>query len=113
MARAMMLVASNSTDAERIPDFHAWYELHLKELLELEGITSATRWEASPHQLIPGVDGIDGRRFLALYQIECDDVEAVRNHIRDSSPDRSHSELLELDPLPITMIFEHLGEWGA
>jgi hypothetical protein len=113
MARAMMLVASSSTDEERISDFNEWYTRHVGELLEVEGIVSATRWEASPHQLLPGTPGIDGRRFLALYEIECDDVEAVRNRIRDTSSDRTHSDLLQLDPLPITLLFEHLGEWRA
>ena len=111
MPRALMLVASNSTDESRIDDFHAWYDLHIQELLALPGMISATRWEASVHQLIPGLDSIDGRRFLALYQIECDDVEAMRDHINKTSGDRTHSESLELDPLPVTLLFEQRGEW--
>lgn len=106
-----MLVASRPTDTNRTSDFHDWYALHVQELLELDGIRSATRWEASDHQLIPGTEGLDGRRFLALYEIECDDVEAMRNEINATSPNRSHSELLEMDPLPITVLFEHLGDW--
>jgi hypothetical protein len=113
MARALMMVVSSSTDEERIVEFNDWYAEHVQELLQVEGIVSATRWEASPHQLLPGAGGIEGRRFLALYEIECDDVEAVRNRIRDTSPKRSHSDLLQLDPLPITLLFEHLGEWNA
>lgn len=113
MARAMMLVAANATSADRGDEFNDWYALHVQELLQLEGIVSATRWEASPHQLLPGSDGIEGRRFLALYEIECEDVEKIRNRIRDTSGDRSHSDALELDPLPVTLLFEHLGEWTA
>ena len=112
MPRALMLVASSTTDPERVDDFHTWYELHVQELLALDGIDKATRWEASPHQLIPGLDSIDGRRFLALYEIECDDVEAMRDRINATSGDRTHSELLELDPLPVTLLFEHRGEWS-
>jgi hypothetical protein len=111
MPRALMLVASRPTDPKRVDEFNDWYALHVQELLGIESIVSATRWEASPHQLIPGSDGIDGRRFLAIYEIECDDIEAVRNEINRTSPSRSHSDLLELDPLPITLLFEHLGEW--
>ncbi len=113
MARALMLVASSSTDADRMGEFNDWYARHIQELLQVEGIISATRWEASSHQLLPSTDGIEGRRFLALYEIECDNVEAVRNRIRDSSNNRTHSDLLELDPLPITLLFEHLGEWSS
>ena len=113
MPRALMLVASSTTDPDRIDAFHEWYALHVQELLSLEGIQKATRWEASAHQLIPGLDSIDGRRFLALYEIECDDVEAMRDRINRTSGERTHSDLLELDPLPVTLLFEHLGEWTA
>ncbi|MHA7840056.1 MAG: hypothetical protein ACX98W_21540 [bacterium] len=111
MPRALMLVASSSRDETRLEEFNAWYARHVEELLQLEGIVSATRWQASPHQLLPGADGIGGRRFLALYEIECDDLEAMRDRIRATSGDRTHGDLLEIDPLPLTLLFESLGEW--
>ena len=113
MARALMLVASRPTDPERVDAFHEWYALHVQELLALDGIRKATRWEASAHQLIPGLDSIEGRPFLALYEIECDDVEAMRDRINQTSGDRTHSDLLELDPLPVTLLFEQIGEWKS
>jgi hypothetical protein len=113
MARALMLVAANATDPDRIDAFHAWYAEHVRELLQLEGIVSATRWEASPHTLLPGLDQVDGRRFLTLYEIECDDLERMRDRIRETSADRTHSDTLELSPPPITLLFEFLGEWKA
>ncbi|MBW2448147.1 MAG: hypothetical protein JRG83_19805 [Deltaproteobacteria bacterium] len=112
MTRALMLVASSATDEDRVDEFNEWYDRHVQELLQLEGIVSATRWEASEHALIPGLDSIDGRRFLALYEIECDDLEALRDRISRTSADRSHSDTLELDPLPVTLLFEHRGSWG-
>lgn len=111
MARAMMLVASNTTDPERVADYHDWYAAHVRELLEVDGLVAATRWAVSPHTLIPGLDAIDGRRFVALYEIECDDLEAVRDRIVETSPQRSHSDLLEMDPPPLTVLLEPLGEW--
>jgi hypothetical protein len=111
--RALMLVASNVTDEDRVDEFNEWYDRHVQELLQLEGIVSATRWEVSEHELIPGLDSIDGRRFLALYEIECDDLEAMRDRIDRTSGDRSHSETLELDPLPVTLLFEHRSSWGG
>ena len=113
MPRALMLVAANATDTDRVEEFNAWYEDHVQELLSLEGIVSASRWQASPHALIPGLDSIDGRTFLALYQIECDDLKAMRDRINRTSGERTHSDTLELSPLPITLLFEHLGEWKA
>ena len=108
MPRALMLVASNAVAAERVDEFHTWYEEHVRELLEVEGIVSATRWELSDHQLLPGADGIEGRRFLALYEIECESVEAVRDRILATSGDRTHSDTLEMSPLPVTLLFERL-----
>ncbi len=113
MARALMLVASNATDESRIDEFNSWYEEHVQEILQLEGMISASRWEASAFPLIPGLTAIEGRRFLALYEIECEDVEAMRDLINRTSADRTHSDTLELDPLPITLIFENRGEWKA
>ena len=111
MPRALMLVASNATDDQRVDDFTDWFALHVQELLALPGIVSATRWQGSPQTLIPGVGDIEGRRFLALYEIECDDLEAMRDRINATSPQRTHSDTLELDPLPVTLLFEFLGEW--
>ena len=111
MTRALMLVASNPTDPERVDEFSDWYALHVQEILQVEGIVSATRWETSPLQLLPDSNGLAGRRFLALYEIECDDLEVVRDRIRSTSGDRTHSDLLESKPLPVTLLFEHRGEW--
>jgi hypothetical protein len=113
MPRAIMLVVANATDEARVDEFNVWYAQHVQELLSLEGIVSASRWHASPHTLIPGLDSIDGRRFLAIYQIECDDLEAMRDRINQTSGERTHSDTLELSPLPITLLFEHIGEWTA
>ena len=113
MPRALMLVASNTTDEGRTDEFNDWYALHVQELLELEGMISATRWEAADDAIIPGLTAIEGRRFLALYEIECDDLAAMRDRINQSSPNRSHSDLLQMDPLPITLLFEYRGEWTS
>ena len=60
MARALMLVASNTRDETRVDEFNEWYSRHVEELLQLDGIVSATRWQLSPHQLLPGADGVAG-----------------------------------------------------
>jgi hypothetical protein len=113
MVRALMLVAANATDPDPLDTFHDWYAQHVQELLALEGIVSATRWQASPHTLLPGLDRLDGRRFLALYEIECEDLERMRDRILETSADRTHSDSLELSPPPVTLLFEFLGEWQA
>jgi hypothetical protein len=107
--RGLFLVFSNATSPERIRDFNRWYdESHLRELLQVPGVVAATRYELDEAQMMPGEDGF-GRRFLAVYEIEAEDLEQVRDAVRATSSDRSHSDALELDPLPAMAIFRQLG----
>ncbi|MAG31638.1 MAG: hypothetical protein CL908_12190 [Deltaproteobacteria bacterium] len=107
--RGLMLVFSNSTDPGRIAEFNRWYdEIHLREVLQVPGVVGATRYELDEDQMMPGDDGF-GRRFLAIYEIEAEDLGRVRDVLRSTSGERSHSDLLELDPLPAMAIFRQLG----
>ena len=103
------MVFSNATSDEAVPDFNRWYdEVHLRELLEVPGVVAATRFELDDAQMMPGENGF-GKRFLAVYEIEAEDLESVRDAVRATSGDRSHSPALELDPLPAMAIFRQLG----
>lgn len=108
MERGLMLVFSNVTDASRVREFNRWYdEVHVREVLQVPGVVAATRYELDEDQMMPGDDGF-GRRFLVVYELEAEDLKAVRDAIRATSSRRSHSELLELDPLPALAIFKQL-----
>ena len=110
MERGLMLVFSNPTSPGVVDEFNRWYdETHVHELLEVAGVVGATRYELDADQMLPGDDAM-GRRFLAAYEIEAEDLKAVRDAVRATSGDRSHSPALELDPLPKLMIFRQLGE---
>jgi hypothetical protein len=107
--RGLMMVFSNASSPEEIPEFNRWYdETHLNEVLQVPGVVAATRYELDEDQMLPGEDGF-GRRFLAVYEIEAEDLQQVRDAIRASSSDRTHSPALELDPLPAMAIFRQLG----
>ncbi|HPG27254.1 MAG: hypothetical protein H6748_14015 [Spirochaetaceae bacterium] len=109
MERGVMLVLSNATDASRLEEFNRWYdEIHVHEVLEVPGVVAATRYELDEDQMMPGDDGF-GRRFLVVYELESEDLRSVRDAIRATSGQRSHSDLLELDPLPALAIFRRLG----
>jgi hypothetical protein len=110
MARGILLVFANPSSPERTEEFNEWYSsTHLHEVLRVPGITSATRYELSEHQLVPS-NILGGRRFLAAYEIEAEDIQTVRDRMLATSGDRSHSPALEMDPLPVTLIFEQIGE---
>ncbi len=71
MAKYLLMVESNCTDATREAEFNEWYnKVHLPDLLETPGYIRATRYE----NIEPSV----GRgKFLAAYEIEADDIGKV------------------------------------
>jgi hypothetical protein len=112
MPRGILLVFSNPSSPDRLAEFNEWYSgTHLPEFLRLSNITSARRFQLSSSQMPqpPGIP-VGGRQFLAAYEIETDDFAKLRDEIMATGRDRTHSDVLELDPLPVTMIFEQLGD---
>ena len=112
MARGVLLVFSNPSAPERIDEFHAWYDgTHLPEFLRVPGVKSARRYALTSEQmpLPPGIP-LDGRRFLAAYEVEAEDLTALREAIMNTIPDRTQSDALERDPLPLALLFEQIGD---
>ena len=67
-------------------EYHRWYdEVHVPEILQVPGFVSARRFEA------------DGE-FLAVYELEGDDLDAVLADFR--SRQRTPPVGMELDPPP-------------
>ncbi|MGW6332954.1 hypothetical protein [Nocardia rhamnosiphila] len=68
MARGILYVETWPSAPEQEAEFHRWYdEVHLHEVVAFDGFIGARR-------LVP----VDGRGpFVALYEIEADDLQAV------------------------------------
>ncbi|MGW4796606.1 hypothetical protein ACWEPC_29720 [Nonomuraea sp. NPDC004297] len=67
MAKAIMAVFSNPASPEREDEYNTWYDqVHIKDLLSLPGIGSATRYRVADAE----------HRYVALYELH-DSVEAV------------------------------------
>ncbi len=87
MERWLLVAESNCSDPSRVKEFNQWYDgIHVPDMLETEGFISATRYETdSP---------TEGRgKFLALYEIETDDIEQtttamVENMVRKAEQGR-------------------------
>jgi hypothetical protein len=83
MARGILLVLSNPVTPEQEDDFNRWYdEVHLPEILQRTGFTSAHRYELSPDQLAGrgGAEGVEARlgyRYAAIYEVEGGDIRAA------------------------------------
>lgn len=112
MARGILLVFTNSSAPERRDDLDVWYTgVHLPEFLRLPGVKAARRFELSEHQmpLPPGVP-LGGRQFLAAYEVDTDDFGALCDEIMATGPERTQSDVLERDPLPLALLFEQIGD---
>ena len=112
MARGILLVFSNPSTPEQLPEFNAWYtETHLPEFLRLPSVRAARRFQLAASQMpLPVAVPIGGREFLAAYEVETDDFAALCDEIMSTAADRTQSPALERDPLPMALLFEQIGD---
>ena len=97
MARGIILVESWPSSPEREQEYNTWYdEIHLPELVALDGFVSARR--------LRPVDG-DGP-YVALYEIEGDNLQAVLDNMIANAGKLHMSDALQLDPAPIPRLLE-------
>jgi len=109
MPKAVMVVQSRPSTAEREDEYNKWYdETHVPELCELPGIVSARRFRLS------GTQGVQPdpstHEYLAIYEIEVDDLQKVVDALNAGVGGGSihMTDAIELDPLPSVAIYEQL-----
>ena len=104
MERALLMAFTNPV-ADREAEYHRWYDHeHLPDVLKVDGVVSARRYEFVP--IFPGPAPIG--RFLALYEVEGDlraAMERIRQaasslHISEAKDDKSVTWMFA--PLPAT-----------
>lgn len=93
----------------RSPDVEAeyqqWYnDVHLEEICSVEGITGARRYAP-----------IDGEGpFVAIYELDADDLDAVVGRLRDLGASGRMSSLQYLsmdDPPPVPKVYREIGSY--
>jgi hypothetical protein len=102
MAKGILLVETYPVTPEQEADYHEWYDgPHLEEVLGIDGFVSARRFA-------PVV--ADGGPFVAIYEIEADDVAAVMQRLveKAESGTMSSRALLATDPAPETRLLEEI-----
>ena len=83
MPKGLLLVFSQPVSADREAEYNDWYDnVHLHDLVAVEGVASASRYRVSNSQLLPDA-APDGPPYLAVYEIEADDPAAVLAAIRE------------------------------
>lgn len=99
MPRGVIYVESRPSSPDRVEEFNKWYdEVHLHELLALDGFISARR-------LRPVSD--DGP-YVALYEIEGDDLQAIVDNmfVCARRGEVQVSDVLQRDPRPVMRLLE-------
>ncbi|GAB7143772.1 DUF4286 family protein [Mycobacterium riyadhense] len=102
MAKGIIHVESRPSSPDRDQEYNTWYdEVHIPELVALDGFVSARR--------LRPVDG-DGP-YVALYEIEADDLQTVLQNMLDNARNLHMSDALQFDPPPVMRLLEVTSEY--
>jgi hypothetical protein len=102
MARGILYVETTPNSPEDLAAYHEWYNgTHVKEILAVDGFVSARRFEPVGH---------DGP-FIAIYEIEDDDIEVVRDRLAEAARTVPHTTPVgvRLDPPPTVRYFQEIA----
>ena len=88
----------------REDEFNRWYEdTHLPEVLQVPGFVAGRRYA------LTGPWAADGPRFLAVYEIETEDLAATLAALRAAAPTMTASDAMD-HPATVIETYEVLGE---
>ena len=108
MKEAVLVVLTNPVSTEQEEAFNNWYDqVHVPDVLKVPGFVAARRYRVSDVQL----EGSGGdHRYLALYEIEGDDLAAARDALTTAASDGSMELHQALDMAKVSsMLFEAIG----
>ncbi len=87
MAKATFVVLTNPVSADAEDEYNDWYNnVHLNDVVAVDGFVSAQRFR------IVNVDALGetpqpSHRYLALYEVETDDLDAVARELTTRAGD--------------------------
>ena len=82
MPKAVLIVHSRPADASREDEFNKWYdEVHIPDVTSVAGVVSGRRFKKAG-----GADD-GGYPYLAIYEIDSDDVDVTMKELMDRSGD--------------------------
>lgn len=102
--RGIIYLESTPVSPDREAEYHDWYnDTHLEEICSVEGITSARRFAPT-----------DGQGpFVAIYELDCDDLDAVVGRLREfgASGKMSSLQFLCMEPPPVPKVYREIGSY--
>lgn len=99
MARGLLVVQSQPADPGREDEYNAWYAAHLEDVRAVPGFVSARRYK---------VPGSEPGEYLAVYEIEADDLRAPMSALRGRDRDggAGATDAIRMDPPPTVTLYE-------
>lgn len=105
MPKAILAVYTNPADAAREDEFNAWYdEVHIPQVLALDGFVGATRHRLSSAQLGGGAE----HKYVTFYEIDAPDVQAVLDGLSKSFASGAVTMSDAMSPGPV-VVWEQLS----
>lgn len=102
MTRYLHIVQTQPV-AEAEVEFNRWYDdVHVPQVLTMPGFLTGQRFR------LVAADPATGPRYLAVYEIESDDVAATLRTIQETAPGRTKTPSIDLG-LSVVRTYEHLG----
>jgi hypothetical protein len=102
MPRGIIYLETMPVSSDREAEYHKWYnDVHLAEIVSVDGIVSARRFAPT-----------DGNGpFIAIYEIDCDDLDAVVQRLGElgAGGKMSSLELLDMSTPPIPKVYREIG----
>ena len=81
VAKHVLMVLTNAKDGQE-EEFNSWYtEVHLKDVLKVDGFVAAQRFEQADQQL--GEKG--PHRYLAIYEVETEDLQQTLKQLSETN----------------------------
>jgi hypothetical protein len=100
MSKSLLFVESKPQSPELVDEYHRWHdEVHVPEMLTIEGFVSARRWQT------------DGDTFITLYEIDTD-VDTARTNLRTAfaSGRMTKPVVVETQPPPVMRYLSLISE---
>jgi hypothetical protein len=104
LGKFLMVVTSGAKEG-RDEEYNSWYDsTHIHEICAIPGVKSGRRYDAIPTTPHP-----QPAPYLAIYEIEADDVGAVLGEMmrRGEAGEMSMSDALNIDQAKIWMYQPH------
>lgn len=104
MAKWLLVVETSCSDSSREAEFNEWYnKIHLPDVLETPGFVRAIRYENTE-------PSAGKAKFLALYEIETDDIKKVMQASRDNlARKRAEGRFSELITVTSRGVYQQTG----